>query len=84
MSGENKYLICSKCKTLKTHNNFMKILDIRTYEIGSDNNGYVKKIRYYKTCLECREELRITAKKNREDRKKGIYKRKYKPRKKNN
>lgn len=84
MSGEHKYLICSKCKTLKTHNNFMKILDIRTYGIGCDDEGYVKKIRYYKTCSDCREELRISAKKNREDRKKGIYKRKYKPRKKNN
>lgn len=71
----NSFLICNKCRELKQITNFMKVVDIQTYGIDSDKDGFIQKVRFYKTCIECRTTLRKLAKITRNLKKIGKYER---------
>ena len=58
----NSFLICNKCRELKQITNYMKIIDVQTYGIESDKDGFIKKVRFYKSCIDCRKDLRKLAK----------------------
>lgn len=46
---------CTKCKKEKEGFEFWRIIRRRTYEIGSDNEGYIELKKRVKMCINCRD-----------------------------
>ena len=45
---------CTKCKKEKEEFEFWRIITRRTYEVGSDHEGYVEFKKRVKLCVKCR------------------------------
>lgn len=46
---------CNKCKKEKHRSHFEMIIHRRTYDVGSDEDGYDHYLKYTKLCRACRD-----------------------------